>query len=118
VRFLASTREMLLLRFSSFRATLPTTFNSNLEEWAICHGPMLAMNNIQSKFAASFGARPTRSKSNSTGAPPRNFQGAQRNYERYLALARAEALTGDRIRAENYYQHAEHYFRSMGEHIN
>jgi Domain of unknown function (DUF4167) len=38
---------------------------------------------------------------------------AQRNYERYLALARAEALTGDRIAAENYFQHAEHYFRSM-----
>jgi Domain of unknown function (DUF4167) len=44
-----------------------------------------------------------------------NAQNAQRNYERYLALARAEALTGDRIVAENYFQHAEHYFRSMGE---
>ena len=43
----------------------------------------------------------------------RNPQYAQRNYERYLALARAEALTGDRIAAENYFQHAEHYFRSM-----
>jgi Domain of unknown function (DUF4167) len=32
----------------------------------------------------------------------RNAQNAQRNYERYLALARAEALTGDRIVAENY----------------
>jgi Domain of unknown function (DUF4167) len=40
-------------------------------------------------------------------------QDAQRNYERYLALAHAEALTGDRIAAENYLQHAEHYFRSM-----
>jgi hypothetical protein len=38
---------------------------------------------------------------------------AQRNYERYLALARAEALAGDRIAAENYFQHAEHYLRSM-----
>ena len=45
----------------------------------------------------------------------RNVQNAQRNYERYLALARAEALAGDRIVAENYFQHAEHYFRSMGE---
>lgn len=43
----------------------------------------------------------------------RDPQYAQRNYERYLALARAEALTGDRIAAENYFQHAEHYFRSM-----
>ena len=37
----------------------------------------------------------------------------KRNYERYLALAQAEAKAGDRIAAENYYQHAEHYFRSM-----
>src|SRR5215467_6932478 len=40
-------------------------------------------------------------------------QNAQRSYERYLALARAEALSGNMIGAENYYQHAEHYFRSM-----
>jgi hypothetical protein len=40
-------------------------------------------------------------------------QDAQRNYERYLAMARAEAQTGDRVAAENYLQHAEHYFRSM-----
>ena len=38
---------------------------------------------------------------------------AKRIYERYLALARAQALSGDLIAAENYYQHAEHYFRSM-----
>jgi hypothetical protein len=40
-------------------------------------------------------------------------QNAQRNYERYLSLARAEALSGDPIAAENYFQHAEHYLRSM-----
>jgi hypothetical protein len=44
-----------------------------------------------------------------------NVQSFQRSYERYLALARAEALTGDRIAAENYFQHAEHYFRAMRE---
>lgn len=48
----------------------------------------------------------------------RNSQSAQRNYERYLVPARAEALTGDQIAAENYFQHAEHYFRSMGENAN
>jgi hypothetical protein len=48
----------------------------------------------------------------------RNAQNARKNYERYLALARAEALAGDRIAAENYFQHAEHYFRSMGENPN
>jgi hypothetical protein len=33
--------------------------------------------------------------------------------ERYLALAQAEAQSGNSIGAENYYQHAEHSFRSM-----
>ena len=42
-------------------------------------------------------------------------QNAQRNYERYLELARAEMLRGDQIAAENYLQHAEHYLRSMRE---
>jgi Domain of unknown function (DUF4167) len=40
-------------------------------------------------------------------------QNAQRNYEQYLMLARAEAQAGNSIGAENYYQHAEHYFRLM-----
>ena len=38
---------------------------------------------------------------------------AQKSYEAYLALARAETLKGDPIAAENYLQHAEHYFRTM-----
>ena len=37
----------------------------------------------------------------------------KQNYERYLAMARAEAQNGNMVAAENYYQHAEHYFRSM-----
>ena len=47
--------------------------------------------------------------------PPRaeGSQNARRNYERYLALARAEAQIGNSVGAENYYQYAEHYFRSM-----
>jgi hypothetical protein len=44
-----------------------------------------------------------------------NVQNLQKSYERYSALARAEALTGDRIAAENYFQHAEHYFRAVRE---
>ena len=44
---------------------------------------------------------------------PKNSQNAQRNYEKYLALARAEAQIGNTVGAENYYQYAEHYFRSM-----
>jgi hypothetical protein len=34
-------------------------------------------------------------------------------FERYIALAREAQAGGDRIAAENLYQHAEHYFRIM-----
>lgn len=34
-------------------------------------------------------------------------------FERYVALAREAFASGDRIAAENFYQHAEHYFRVM-----
>jgi hypothetical protein len=40
---------------------------------------------------------------------------AQRNYERYMALAREAAVSGDKVEMENFYQHAEHYFRVMRE---
>ena len=30
-----------------------------------------------------------------------------------MALARAESLSGNTVGAENYYQHAEHYYREM-----
>jgi hypothetical protein len=63
--------------------------------------------------AASFALRSKPWKSSAVRSEPKHFQNAQRNYERYLALARAEALIGNTVGAENYYQHAEHYFRSM-----
>jgi hypothetical protein len=43
------------------------------------------------------------------------FIDAKGSYERYLALARAARSTGDATEIENYYQHAEHYFRLMKE---
>ena len=36
---------------------------------------------------------------------------AHQIFERYLTLAREATASGDRIAAENFYQHAEHYFR-------
>lgn len=36
---------------------------------------------------------------------------AQQVLDKYLALARDAASSGDRISAENYLQHAEHYYR-------
>ncbi|MBT4488077.1 MAG: DUF4167 domain-containing protein, partial [Rhodospirillaceae bacterium] len=34
-------------------------------------------------------------------------------YEKYQALARDAVTSGDRVAAENYFQHAEHYYRVM-----
>src|SRR5580693_6727053 len=70
------------------------------------------MNARQSRPPASFANRPKRWTSNTNRPEQKNSQNAQRNYERYLALARAEALTGNTVGAENYYQYAEHYYRS------
>jgi hypothetical protein len=81
-------------------------------------GPEAIMNVHQPKRAASFAARRNRSTSNSARPESKVGQSAQRSYERYLALARAEAQAGNAIGAENYYQHAEHFFRSMGVDVN
>jgi hypothetical protein len=61
-------------------------------------------------------SRAGRSQRWASNAPRPEFRSshnARRNYDRYLALAQAELQAGDRVAAENYYQHAEHYFRSM-----
>jgi len=47
-----------------------------------------------------------RSHSGNSGQPKNSF-------DRYTALALAAAAAGDVIEAENYYQHAEHYYRVM-----
>jgi hypothetical protein len=39
------------------------------------------------------------------------FASAERKYTRYSALAREASLRGDIVAMENFYQHAEHYFR-------
>jgi hypothetical protein len=72
------------------------------------NGPKTIMSDRQSRPAVSFAGHSKRWPSSTKGS-----QNAQRNYERYLALARAEAQNGNTVGAENYYQHAEHYFRSM-----
>jgi hypothetical protein len=71
------------------------------------------MNGRQPRPEGSTAARSRRWTQNSSRPAPKNSQGAQRNYERYLTLARVEAQNGNTIGAENYYQYAEHYFRSM-----
>ena len=77
------------------------------------NGPKTVMSRRQHEPAAPFAARSKRWASSAARPDPKGPQNAQRSYERYLALARAEAQCGNVIGAENYYQHAEHYFRSM-----
>ena len=77
------------------------------------HGRKTNMNTRQPGRTVSFAARSKRWSSNAPRPEQRVSRNAQRNYERYLALAQAEALSGNTVGAENYYQHAEHYFRSM-----
>ncbi|GAB1581179.1 DUF4167 domain-containing protein [Phyllobacterium phragmitis] len=62
------------------------------------------MKNNRTKQAA-------RSPSNVNRSQAVKVRGAQNQYERYIELARAEALNGNSVEAENYYQHAEHYLR-------
>ena len=77
------------------------------------NGSKTMMNTYRQKSAKPFANGSRRWTSNSTHPESRGPQNAQRNYERYLALARAETQIGNTVAAENYYQYAEHYFRSM-----
>jgi hypothetical protein len=57
---------------------------------------------------------PNRMQTFDSNGPSVKIRGnAYQVFERYLALAREAATSGDRIAAENLYQHAEHYFRIM-----
>ena len=57
---------------------------------------------------------PQRSQTFDSNGPNVKIRGnAYQVFERYVALAREAATSGDRIAAENLYQHAEHYFRVM-----
>lgn len=44
---------------------------------------------------------------------PNRFGNAQHCFDRYTTLAKEALTMGDRIVAEGYYQHAEHYLRVM-----
>jgi hypothetical protein len=77
------------------------------------NGPKTMTSTHRSKSARPFADRSKQWTSNGVRPGVRGSQNAQRSYERYLALAQAQAQSGDVIGSENYYQHAEHYFRSM-----
>ena len=71
------------------------------------------------------GRRPQNSGSNNNHNPNRTFDSngpeikirgsAAHVYEKYLQLARDANSAGDRVMAENYLQHAEHYFRIINQ---
>jgi hypothetical protein len=57
---------------------------------------------------------PNRQQTFDSNGPSVKIRGnAYQVFERYVALAREAQTGGDRIAAENLYQHAEHYFRIM-----
>lgn len=47
--------------------------------------------------------------------PSRNRVVLQQNIDKYLNLAREAISTGDRVQAENYLQHADHFNRLLNE---
>ncbi len=77
------------------------------------NGPKTMTSTHRAKPARPFANRSKQWTSNGPRPDARGSQSAERSYERYLALAQAQAQSGDVIGAENYYQHAEHYLRSM-----
>lgn len=56
------------------------------------------------------GANPNRAL-DSNGPEVRIRGTANQIYDKYITLARDASSSGDRVKAENYQQHAEHYFR-------
>jgi hypothetical protein len=59
---------------------------------------------------------PQRNQSLESNGPNIKIRGsALQIFERYIALAREAATSGDRVAAENFYQYAEHYFRMANE---
>jgi hypothetical protein len=77
------------------------------------NGPKTVTSTRKFKPAAPSANRSNWRTSSTVRPELKGSQNARRSYERYLALAQAAAQAGDLITAENYYQHSEHYFRSM-----
>jgi hypothetical protein len=57
------------------------------------------------------GGNPRQQTFDSNGPEIRIRGNAYQVLEKYLAMARDAVTAGDRVAAENYFQHAEHYFR-------
>lgn len=83
-------------------------------------GPLTAQRKHQGdvvKRSRGRGRRPqnnNHSRSFDSTGPDIKIRGTAANvYEKYLQMARDASSSGDRVMAENYLQHAEHYYRIL-----
>ena len=80
-----------------------------------CEGDMRQGQNPKRSRGRSSGRRsnvPARHQTFDSNGPSVRIRGsAFQVHEKYLTMARDAAAAGDRVAAENYQQHAEHYFR-------
>ena len=61
------------------------------------------------------GGIPNRNQNYDSNGPDVRIRGsAYQVYEKYMNLAQDANTAGDRVMAESYYQHAEHYYRIIG----
>ncbi|MDX1402847.1 MAG: DUF4167 domain-containing protein, partial [Kiloniellales bacterium] len=63
----------------------------------------------------NYGAPNRNSNFESNGPDGRVRGNASQVYEKYLTLGREAVAAGDRVMAEAFYQHAEHYYRLMND---
>lgn len=71
-----------------------------------------ASNSRRSRGRGNGKRQPGRNSNYDSGGPDGRIRGnASQVYEKYLALARDALSADDRIASENYFQHAEHFYR-------
>jgi hypothetical protein len=70
-------------------------------------------NNQRRHGGGGGGGNPRNMTFESNGPEVKIRGNAHQVLERYLALARDASSAGDRVTAENYFQHAEHYYRLL-----
>ena len=68
-------------------------------------------NGDRQKFSSNF----TNSENFKRKSPGRNNHNAPKLIEKYNDLAREALSNGDKILSENYFQHADHFVRILGE---
>ncbi len=68
-------------------------------------------NGDRSKFSSNF----SNGENFQRKSPGRNNHNASKLIEKYNNLAREALSTGDKILSENYFQHADHFTRILGE---